>query len=200
MIIGLTGGIGSGKTTVSDRFASHGIDVVDADLIARHVVEPGTKALKAITNHFGPTILTPDSTLDRAALRSIIFSSPEEKAWLESLLHPLIQQETQRQLSESSSPYAVYVAPLLLETQSKTLADRILIVDLKEGLQLERASQRDGATEASIQKIIDSQMARDKRRAYADDVIDNGISLESTLEQVDNLHHFYLKLAESDSP
>ena len=198
LIIGVTGGIGSGKTTVTNRFTEKGIHIVDSDIIAREVVAPNSPALEKIKSHFGTDITLPDNSLNRKKLRSIIFSDEKEKTWLESLLHPIIHSETQRQLHASQSAYTILVSPLLLESQAKSLVDRILVVDIPEQHQASRASERDNSSTAEIQKIIDSQMPRQKRLQFADDVVDNSGSIEATHKQVDELHTKYLTLTKLD--
>jgi dephospho-CoA kinase len=194
--VGLTGGIGSGKSEVSKRFEKYGIHVVDADIIARQVVEPGQPALDKIIQHFGSDIVDKDGQLLRAKLREIIFSDATEKAWLENLLHPVIRAEIISQLENASSSYAILSSPLLLETGQDVLVNRILVVDASEDLQLARASQRDKNNLEQIKAIMKSQMPREQRRAAADDVIHNHGDKNELDEQVNNLHQHYLKLAE----
>ncbi len=195
--VGLTGGIGSGKSATSDTFASLGVHVVDADIVAREVVEPGTTALKAIEEHFGVSILESDGGLDRKALRQIIFSDPTEKDWLERLLHPIIRDEIIRQLNEAHSAYSILVSPLLFETDQHLLVDRSLLIDVPEALQLERAAKRDDSTAADIRKIMDSQMPRLQKLEKADDIICNDASLEVLRERIKQLHQQYLQLSDS---
>ncbi len=195
MIVGLTGGIGSGKSEVSRRFEKLGICVVDADKVAREVVEPGKPALDAIANHFGKDILNDGQALDRARLRNIIFSSPIEKQWLEALLHPVIRAETIVQLQSSSSAYVILMSPLLLETDQYKLVDRVLVVDASESLQLARASARDGNSPEQIERIMATQMNRQERLERADDVIHNHNDLNELQAQIDELHIHYLQLA-----
>ncbi|HNN65136.1 MAG TPA: dephospho-CoA kinase [Pseudomonadales bacterium] len=194
-VIGLTGGIGSGKSAVSDRFAQHGITIVDADVASRVVVEPGRPALTRIAEHFGAELITSSGTLDRALLRSKVFSSEQERKWLEALLHPLIAEEIQSGLANSRSPYTVLVSPLLLETTQHSYVDRILVVDVPVELQLHRTMARDNNSESQVRAIIAAQMARDTRRSRADDLISNDGSLEQLQQQVDALHQRYLALA-----
>ena len=194
-IVGLTGGIGSGKTAVSDSFAELGIDIVDADLVSRIVVEPGTPALAAIADHFGNNILTPDGQLDRAQLRAIIFKDPEAKQWLEALLHPLIAEEIQRQLQSISSPYGIFVSPLLIEAGQRLFCDRVLVVDVPESMQLERTMARDSNDREQVERIIASQINRQDRRAAADDILDNSQDLATLKDRVAALHARYLELA-----
>ena len=193
--VGITGGIGSGKSAVSDRFAQHGITIVDADVASRVVVEPGRPALTRIAEHFGAELITSSGTLDRALLRSKVFSSEQERKWLEALLHPLIAEEIQSGLANSRSPYTVLVSPLLLETTQHSYVDRILVVDVPVELQLRRTMARDNNSESQVRAIIAAQMARDTRRSRADDLISNDGSLEQLQQQVDALHQRYLALA-----
>lgn len=195
LIIGLTGGIGSGKTTVANAFAAKGIQQVDADLVARQVVEPGSPALQQIVAHFGADILHSDGNLDRAALRQRIFSQPAEKEWLNALLHPLIRQQMQAELATASSAYVLFVAPLLLENQLQRYIDRLLVIDVTEQNQRTRTLLRDGGSEQEVAAIMAAQVSRQQRLAAADDVIDNNAGPEQLAAQVDALHQRYLKLA-----
>jgi dephospho-CoA kinase len=188
MIIGLTGGIGSGKTAVSDTFEELGIVVVDADLASRVVVEKGKPCLEEIAKHFGDDILTENLELDRAKLREIIFQSEEDKNWLESLLHPAIAKQIQDELSASSSPYTILVSPLLLETNQKDFCNKVLVVDVPVELQMERTLKRDGVSEEQVKSIIKAQISRDNRLELADEVIINDGSLEDLQSQVKELH------------
>lgn len=199
LIIGLTGGIGSGKSAVAELFIKEGITVVDADVAARRVVEPGSPALNAIAEHFGQDILQADGCLDRGALRAIVFDNEDERLWLEQLLHPAIGQWITEQLANAQSPYAILESPLLLETSQHEMADRIIVVDVPEQVQIDRASARDGNTPEQIQAIIAAQMNRQARLEKADDVIDNSGSLESLVDPVATLHHKYLELARDKS-
>jgi len=194
-VIGLTGGIGSGKTAVSNRFKQLGIAIVDADVVSREIVEPGKPALKAIKNFFGPSVMLPDGSLNRAAMRQRVFADRAEKEWLEELLHPLIGSEIDRQLKSAKSPYAILVSPLLLETNQSNLCQRILIVDVSEDTQIERASARDNNDPTLIKSIIATQMKRQQRLSFADDIINNEGSVESLYHQVDTLHDMYVDLA-----
>ncbi len=193
LTIGLTGGIGSGKTAASTYFEELGICIVDADVVARQIVEPGQAALAAIIQHFGRSILLADDTLDRAKLREKIFNNPTDKTWLESLLHPLIREEITRQLQAAKSPYVILVSPLLFETNQHTLVDRTLLIDVPEQVQRERAAQRDGNSVQQIQKIIDSQLPRKQKLARADDVIVNDKGLAELKENISIMHEKYLQ-------
>ena len=200
-VVGITGGIGSGKTAVSDRFAARGIRVVDADLASRAVVEPGRPALEDIRRHFGAEVITTDGQLDRAALRARVFADAEERHWLERLLHPRIAEELRRGLAAADSPYAVLVSPLLLEAGQAQLVDRVLVVDVPEALQLARTMARDGNPEAQVRAIMAAQASRDTRLARADDVIVNDGTLEALDARVETLHQRYLELAHAaDGP
>ncbi|HSB97373.1 MAG TPA: dephospho-CoA kinase [Spongiibacteraceae bacterium] len=195
LVVGITGGIGSGKTAVTDIFATLGIDIVDADIAARVVVEPNTTALQQIAQHFGPQLIQIDGTLDRAALRRIIFQDATAKQWLEQLLHPLIGVEVRRQLDAAKSPYVIFVSPLLIEAKQHLFCNRILVVDVPEEIQLQRTVARDNNDAAQVQRIIASQANREQRLNYADDIIENTGSLEQLREQVEKKHRFYLELA-----
>lgn len=195
--IGLTGGIGSGKSEVSKRFENLGITVIDTDIVAREVVEPGQSALKKIEAHFGPNILEATGELSRARLRKIIFSNPEEKCWLEELLHPIILKNSQNQLEQAPSDYAILVSPLLIESRQSKGVDRILVVDVSKEIQIQRTTARDKNTEPQVQAIIDSQLDREERLNHADDIIINDGDLNKLDEQIKELHQLYCKLAHS---
>ena len=200
-VVAITGGIGSGKTTVANQFAALGIEVVDADLIAREVVAPGTPALAAITSHFGPEILTEQGLLDRRALRERIFSDPAAKSWLNALLHPIIRSEMLRQCAAVSSPYCLLVVPLLVENRLTSLADRVLVIDVDEATQIERTCRRDGVSREQAQAILASQASRSERLAMADDVLDNQSGTTETIrERILALHETYLAFASQQAP
>jgi len=194
LVVGLTGGIGSGKSTVANLFAARGIVVVNADHCSRVVVEPGTTALASIANHFGSGILQGDGSLDRAKLRAIIFNNANEKTWLENLLHPLIFDEIRRQLANATSPYAILESPLLVETGQNTLSNRVLVVDVDEEQQIRRTMQRDNNNEALVRAIMQSQASRETRNRHADDIISNTGDLAALEQQVNVLHAKYLAL------
>ncbi|MGM3160781.1 dephospho-CoA kinase [Dickeya undicola] len=196
-IVALTGGIGSGKSTVAQGFEALGATIVDADVIARQVVSPGQPALAAIVEYFGREILQPDGALNRSALRERIFSNPEDKRWLSALLHPLIHQETQRQLAAVTTPYALWVVPLLVENQLQGQAQRILVVDVPLETQLQRTMVRDGVSRAQAQNILASQASREQRLACADDIIDNNSNPSVLAPRIAALHQHYLALATS---
>jgi dephospho-CoA kinase len=194
-VVGLTGGIGSGKTAASDYLANKGIRVVDADLAARIVVEPGQPALEAICARFGDSIIQADGTLDRRALRDIVFADLQARKDLEAITHPAIGAELLRQLQASSSPYTLLVSPLLLESNQHKLANRILLIDVPESLQLSRTASRDKVAEAQVRAIMAAQMSRQDKRQRADDIVVNDADLAALHQQLDTLHQHYLRLA-----
>ncbi|MDA0795134.1 MAG: dephospho-CoA kinase [Proteobacteria bacterium] len=194
-IVGLTGGIGCGKSTVAAAFKSLGIHSVDADYASRAVIQPGMPALKDIGDRFGRDIILPNGQLDRAKLRQIIFQKVDEKTWLETLLHPLILNWIIEQLGVATSPYVLLESPLLFETDQDQLVDTVLLVDLPVPLQLQRAALRDDNDPAQIQRIIDSQMSREDKLARADCVFDNSPNQETITDRVDVFHEKFLALA-----
>lgn len=193
-VIGLTGGIGSGKSTVARMFGALGVHWVDADDVARQVVEPGTPALARIAEHFGADILQADGSLDRARLRTIVFEQPEERAWLEGLLHPVIREDLIRQLhpADYSLPYVLLVSPLLLETDQHQLAEKVVVVDVPVEVQLSRTMARDDNDQAQVERIIAAQMPREKRLQKADEVVDNNKELSDVERQVGELHKKFM--------
>ena len=195
-IVGITGGIGSGKSAVTERFEKLGITVVDADLAARVVVEPGRPALAAIAEHFGGEIIQSDGSLDRAALRQRVFADEAERLWLEQLTHPLIGREILEQMEASGSPYTILSSPLLLETSQRELADCVVVVDVPESIQLERTIQRDSNDEAQVRRIMAAQLPRQRRLEQADIVIDNSRSLDHLDQIVAGLHREFLQRSE----
>ena len=195
-VAGLTGGIGSGKSAVSDLFAQLGITIVDADVVARQVVEPGTPALAKIAGHFGRDILQEDGTLDRAALRKQVFADETAKQWLNALLHPAIREEMGKQLEAATSPYVIFSVPLLIENGLDAMADTVIVVDCEEDTQLTRALKRDGSDENTIRGIMASQASRHDLLAKASHIIDNNGALELLPAQVEQLHQILLKAAE----
>ena len=194
-VLGLTGGIGSGKTAASDYFAKLGIVVVDADIVAREVVEPGQPAWQAIREHFGPEVLQADDSLNRAWLRQKVFAEPAERQWLEQQTHPRIRDSIIRQLQQAQSPYAILSSPLLFESGQAQLTARTLLIDVPEEVQLQRASARDGNDAEQIRRIMAAQLSRQERRTRADDVADNSGSLEQLYAQLQGLHEGYLSLS-----
>jgi dephospho-CoA kinase len=195
--IGLTGGIASGKTAVADLFAALGASVIDTDVIARAVVEPGQPGLEAVTSAFGTEILRTDGTLNRAALRAIVFAAPDKKLQLEAILHPLIRAATLAEAGRSSpaAGYQIFVVPLLLESGFIELVDRVLVVDCRTEIQQARLMARDGASAESAMTMIESQVSRDARLAQADDVIENSGTLADLEPAVRALHEQYLQLS-----
>ncbi len=193
-ILGLTGGIGSGKSAAAERFVELGVHLVDADQAARWVVEPGRPALASIVERFGPGVLLGDGQLDRAALRQLIFADPVQRKWLEQLLHPLIGQEIISYLAKAESPYAVYVSPLLIESGQYRKVQRVLVVDVPEAVQVARTLARDNTSAEQVQAILKAQLRRDERLAHADDVLVNDGDLAALHGQIDRLHDFYLTL------
>ncbi|PSV12078.1 dephospho-CoA kinase [Photobacterium leiognathi] len=197
LVIGLTGGIGSGKTTVANLFAdTYGIDIIDADIVAREVVEPNTFGLNAIVEKCGKEILLEDGTLNRAKLRDAIFSQPELKTWLNNLLHPLIREKMQQDINQSQSPYCLLVVPLMVENNLQTMTDRLLVVDVGEQVQIERTQQRDNVSVEQIKNILASQASREQRLDAADDVITNNGDNKALVSQVEQLHLQYLKMSQ----
>ena len=198
-VVGITGGIGSGKSAVTDHLETLGITVVDADKVARVVVEPGTPGLTAIAEHFGKDILLADGGLDRAALRKIVFDNPDERRVLEGITHPRIRDEISRQLSEANSPYVVLSSPLLLESGQNTFADYVVVVDVPEEVQLTRTMARDDNSETLVKQIMAAQLHRQTRLSRADTSIINDGSLEALYERVKNLHEDLLAKAAAAS-
>ncbi|NER61587.1 dephospho-CoA kinase [Pseudomonas sp. MAFF212428] len=193
-ILGLTGGIGSGKSAAAQRFIELGVHLVDADQAARWVVEPGRPALASIVERFGPGVLQSDGQLDRAALRQLIFSDPAQRRWVEALLHPLIGQEIFSYLAKAESPYAVFVSPLMVESGQYKRCQRLLVIDAPQALQIERTLQRDQTNAAQVQAILQAQTSREERLRHAHDVLVNDRDLAWLHAEVDRLHHFYLTL------
>jgi dephospho-CoA kinase len=193
--IGLTGGIGSGKSTVAHYFAKFNIPIIDADLISHQLVQPGQPALKSIAEHFGSEILNPDGSLHRDKLRALIFSDAHKKKHLENLLHPLIYAEIAAQIAQLTAAYCLICIPLLIETQKTDEVDRILVIDCPVEMQVERVKNRSQLAETEIYRIIATQASREQRLAVADDIIDNSISTAHLAEQVKNLHNLYFLLS-----
>ncbi|MFK7853146.1 MAG: dephospho-CoA kinase [Granulosicoccus sp.] len=199
MLIGLTGGIASGKTTVSDCFANLGVPLLDADLLAREVVLPGSEGLEALVAYFTTAILTATGELDRAKLRHIVFNNPADRAFLDKTLHPLIRQLSDRRIDEARDqhyPYLIYAIPLLLETDQISRFDRVIVVDVPQSLQIERLKRRDNSTSEEVTLILAAQATRNERLHIADDVIDNAGSIADTRQQVIALHEQYMTLAQ----
>ncbi|GAB4392758.1 MAG: dephospho-CoA kinase [Gammaproteobacteria bacterium] len=196
LVVGLTGGIGSGKTTVSNYFSELGVTIIDTDIIARNLVQPNTPTLHKISQHFGKNILTANGSLNRQYLRQVIFNDVAAKQWLEQLLHPLIRQEVMLQIQQCSAHYCLVVIPLLCETgrQHYNYLDRVLLVDCDEALQKHRTQQRDNCSSELVQQIMASQVSRQQRLAIADDIIINDGDFGQLQQHVLKLHEKYLNL------
>jgi dephospho-CoA kinase len=200
-VVGLTGGIGSGKSTVADNFAAQGVPVIDTDAIARDLTAPGGAALDAVRAAFGEAVMQADGTLDRAALRRRVFSDNTSRHRLEAILHPLIRQRVEQALATLTAPYALIVVPLLVETGGyRDVLDRVLVVDCPEDLQIERVMARSGLTRDEVTAILAAQASRAERLAAADDVIVNSASPEVLRTQVAALHRRYLAFSTTPSP
>lgn len=198
--VGLTGGIGSGKTTIMKMFEALGVECIDADVVAREVVEPGTQAIAQIEAHFGSEFILPDGSLNRVLLRKKVFEDSDAKSWLNNLLHPLIREQMIAQLSTAKSQYSILVAPLLLENHLTSMVNRVLVVDIPESEQIIRSCKRDNNSEEQIRNIIASQIDRESRLNKADDIIDNHQqSMAQVQLQVAELHQTYLEFAEKST-
>ncbi|AIW13032.1 dephospho-CoA kinase [Vibrio tubiashii] len=196
LVIGVTGGIASGKTTVADLFHQEfGIEIVDADIVARQVVEPKSQGLKAIAQHFGQSVIQQDGTLDRATLREIIFSDPSQKEWLNNLLHPMIRTKMLSELAKVQSEYALLVIPLMVENNLQALADKVLVVDVEEQTQIQRTVERDQVDAVQAKAILSSQATREQRLAIADYVIKNNTENQKLLPQITELHKKFLEIS-----
>ncbi|MEE9338992.1 MAG: dephospho-CoA kinase [Methylococcaceae bacterium] len=194
--IGLTGGIGSGKSTIADLFKTlFNIPIIDADIIARQLVEPGQKALFLIQNKFGQSVINQNGALDRDKLREIIFTDPAKKKQLEEILHPLIYSEMQSIFDKQNSSYSILCIPLLMETKHCSFVDRVLVVDCSVEVQIERVMRRDKQSKNMIMSIVSSQVSRQYRLSHTNDVIENTKSTNQLAEQVKKLHNQYLNLA-----
>ncbi len=198
LVVGLTGGIASGKTTVSDLFAERGVAVIDADVIGRQSLDPDQPGYQLLVDRLGEEILNSNKAIDRKALRNSVFNQPELKLWLEENLHPLIYQACEKEIAAAQNHvYALLVVPLLFETNFHQLANRFCVIDCPADVQLDRLMRRDDITRELAEKMINSQMTNDARLARADDVISNSSSLEHLSEQVNTLHKMYVGLAEN---
>ena len=200
--IGLTGGIASGKSTVTQRFSEHGVPIIDADVAARNVVERGKPGFEQVVRRFGPGVLDASGNLDRAALRALIFSDSASRQALDAILHPLIRADMEQQAAMVNGPYLVMAIPLLIESgRARDRVDRVLVVDVDEALQLKRVQARDGSSETHARAILAAQASREARLAAADDVLRNSGSVADLRQAVDRLHEKYLHLAQtSPSP
>jgi len=196
--IGLTGGIASGKSTVTQRFAELGVPVIDADAASRTVVEPGTPGLAQVVQRFGPGVLDANGHLDRRALRALIFSDPASRQALDAILHPLIRADMEHQAANARGPYLVMAIPLLIESgRPRDRVDRVLVVDVDEAVQLERVQARDGSSPTQAHAILASQASREARLATADDVLRNAGTVADLRQAVDRLHEQYLQMAQT---
>ena len=197
LIIGLTGGIGSGKSTVTSLFETLGVPVIDADIISRQLVEPGPEALTEIAKKFGPAIITPEGRLNRRQLREIIFSSPRQRKQLEEVLHPRILAQMQRQAEQLETPYCIFSIPLLLEAKQQDAVDRVLVIDAADETRRLRIKNRDHLTDHQIDAILKTQLERHERLANADEIITNNGDIETLRQQVEALHQYYQAMAKS---
>jgi dephospho-CoA kinase len=195
--VGLTGGIGSGKSTAAALFAGHGVPVIDADEIARQLVTPGQPAYEQVIRTFGSGIVATNGRLDRDRLRRIVFADPEQRKRLEAILHPLVRREIQRETRRLQAPYCIIVIPLLIEANQRDLVDRVLVIDCDEELQLQRVAGRSQLTEDEIREIVGAQLSRTERLRHADDVILNNTDLGELRANVEAWHQRYLTLARS---
>lgn len=193
-VLGLTGGIASGKSAAAQRFAELGVHVVDADQASRWVVKPGRPALAALVERYGAALLQADGSLDRGALRKVIFEDAQERRWVEALLHPLIAEEIAQSLASATSPYAVFVSPLMVESGQYRITQRLLVVDAPEAVRVARTLLRDHTTPEQVQAILKAQASREQRLALADDVLVNDRDLAWLHSEVERLHTFYLTL------
>ncbi|HEY9050696.1 MAG TPA: dephospho-CoA kinase [Gammaproteobacteria bacterium] len=194
LVIGLTGGIGSGKSTVANIFAEYQVPVIDTDKIAHQLVAPGQAALDEIIQTFGKSILTSNDELDRKKLAAITFNNEKSRIQLEKILHPRIRQEVEKQLSKLNTPYVIIVIPLLTEKGKYDFIDRVLVIDCEESQQINRTLQRDNRSETEINNILRAQASRQERNTIADDIIENTGNMEALRQSVSQLHHYYLDL------
>lgn len=192
LVIGLTGGIGSGKTTVANLFAEFNVPIIDSDVIANELTSPGAPLLQEIALHFGPKILDKNRELIRDELKRLVFKNIHERKWLEELMHPLICNEIMRRVASIRAPYCIIIIPLLIEAQVDKLINRILVVDAPEESQIQRTMSRDNCTEGLVKKIMMTQVSRQRRLDVADDIIVNDGNQESLKRQVQHLHEKYL--------
>ena len=197
LIVGLTGGIGSGKSTVAERFAARGVPCIDADQLTRDLVEPGEPLLERLVATFGEGILDAQGRLDRRRLRERVFADPVERRRLEALMHPAVYAAMRERIAALDAPYCLLVIPLLVETGAQSRVHRVLVVDVDEATQRARTAARDGVSPEQVDAILASQASRAERLAAADDVIDNGGDRDALEARVEALHHRYLALAQS---
>jgi dephospho-CoA kinase len=200
LVVGLTGGIGSGKTAVSDRFAHYGVPVIDTDLIARELVEPGQPALAEIAAEFGPECLDNEGRLNRAHLRQRVFADEADRRRLEAILHPRIRAVARERIAALTTPYCLLVIPLLAETGMTDLVDRVLVVDVSEAEQTRRVMARDRIDETQARRILVAQASRSQRLALADEVVENSGDFASLDQQIAKLHRHYLQIVADHPP
>lgn len=198
MIIGLTGGIGSGKSAAGKYFELHGITVIDADQLAKDALDFKSIGYHEVVNHFGSSIIDSAGHIDRLKLREEVFNNVEKKLKLESIVHPIVRKSMLGRIAASKTPYSIIMVPLIFESQSMNSYDRILVVDCNESLQLQRACLRDGSPSELIQKIIGSQCTREERLSIANDVLSNHDTLDALQSRVEKLHQFYLGISSDD--
>jgi dephospho-CoA kinase len=198
LVVGLTGGIGSGKSAAADEFARLGATVVDTDAIAHELTGPRGAAIPDVRRLFGSAFVDASGAMDRARMRELVFSDPAQKQRLETLLHPMIRAESDRRIASATGPYVLHVVPLLVESPGyRARLDRVLVVDCPQAIQITRVRQRSGLPEAEIRRIIASQIQRERRLAAADDVIDNSGTIAALQQRVRELHETYLRLAQA---
>lgn len=197
LVVGLTGGIGSGKSSVATLFAECGAPIIDTDIIARELVAPKQPAFDSIIHHFGQDLVMPDGTLNRTQLREIIFTDTKERLWLENLLHPLIKKEMEHQINQLQAPYCIVIIPLLFEVEFYSMINRILVIDAPEALQIERVMTRDNVPKTKVQSILKTQTTRRIRLSRAHDVITNDGHKKDLLPQVKRLHELYTQIGQS---
>lgn len=198
--VGLTGGIASGKSFVAACFRDLGVPVLDADDVARQVVDKGTLGLQEVERAFGSGVLTADKQLDRAIVRRLVFEDPDARRRLEAIVHPLVRAQMTEWKGKLTAPYGIYAAPLLVESGMHAEVDRLLVIDVPESVQMERVSRRDGHDDDLIRRIIGAQISRSARLARADDILDNTRGDETILPQVRRLHALYLQLSDQTTP
>ncbi|MCG7987438.1 MAG: dephospho-CoA kinase [Candidatus Thiodiazotropha weberae] len=197
LTVALTGGIGSGKSAVSNHFESLGVPIIDADRLAHQMVQPGSPALTRIKDSFGDHLIDPQGQLNRGTLREIVFNEPTQRKRLESILHPPIRQAMEEWIEQQTAPYVILVIPLLFETGQQDIAQRILVVDCEESLQYQRVAQRDNLDESEITQILASQVDRQTRLEGADDIIENNGDLAALTKATERMHQAYLVLSKS---
>ncbi len=194
-VVGITGGIGSGKSTVAELFRAQGIPVYDADVEAHALAGPGQPAMAKIVAEFGPSVLAADQSIDRARLRDLVFNDASARHRLEAILHPLVKEALGAKAAQGRAPYCIVVVPLLFEAHYTDLVNRVLVVDAPESEQMRRTLQRPGMTPEIAQRIIAAQWSREQRRAHADDVIMNDAGIDQLRSRVNALHAHYLSAA-----